>query len=240
MISTDDLAQHGAFLRATCRALLHDEHGAEDVAQSTFLALLERRAGVADLRAFGARVAQNLARKARRSAGRRAAREERVAREAAPVAGADDGREELLRAVTDAVLALEEPLRSTVLSRYYDGRGTSEIAEREGVPLGTVKSRLARALARLRERLDHEQDGGRKAWSLALAGWLGREAAPAAGPAALLGGVFVSTQSKWILGLVGALVLFLGALRLRDAALPSADQERAAATAPDAALVAGE
>ena len=37
---------------------------------------------------------------------------------------------------------------------YFDGQSLSEIAEQLLVPIGTIKSRLARALARLRDELD--------------------------------------------------------------------------------------
>jgi len=40
---------------------------------------------------------------------------------------------------------------------YFDGLSSSEIADRLQIPLGTVKSRMARALGSLRQAL---QDGG--------------------------------------------------------------------------------
>ena len=42
--------------------------------------------------------------------------------------------------------------------RFYDGLSQSQIAERTGIPLGTVKMRMVQALERLRELL--EADGG--------------------------------------------------------------------------------
>lgn len=41
--------------------------------------------------------------------------------------------------------------------RFYEGLSQSEIAERTGVPLGTVKMRMVAALRRLRELLDDEE-----------------------------------------------------------------------------------
>jgi RNA polymerase sigma-70 factor (ECF subfamily) len=44
----------------------------------------------------------------------------------------------------------------TLVVAFFEGLSYPEIAEREGVPLGTIKSRAARALAALREALEAE------------------------------------------------------------------------------------
>jgi RNA polymerase sigma-70 factor (ECF subfamily) len=54
----------------------------------------------------------------------------------------------------DAVLALPLDRRTTIVLRYWARHTPQEIAEIVGVPLGTVHSRLGRALAELRSRLE--------------------------------------------------------------------------------------
>ena len=53
-----------------------------------------------------------------------------------------------------------EPELTTVLTlAYYEGLSCSEIADKLAVPIGTVKSRMARALARLREAIGFHESG---------------------------------------------------------------------------------
>jgi len=56
--------------------------------------------------------------------------------------------------VRKALQALPEVQRLTLEVAFFEGLSYPEIAEREGVPLGTIKSRAARALASLREALE--------------------------------------------------------------------------------------
>jgi RNA polymerase sigma-70 factor, ECF subfamily len=56
--------------------------------------------------------------------------------------------------VRTALGKLSDAQRATLEIAFFEGLSYPEIAEREKVPLGTVKSRAARALAALREALD--------------------------------------------------------------------------------------
>ncbi|MEZ4401119.1 MAG: sigma-70 family RNA polymerase sigma factor [Kofleriaceae bacterium] len=64
-----------------------------------------------------------------------------------PTAGPDRQR------VRAALLELPAEQRAVLELAYFDGRSCSEIAEHLGVPIGTVKSRLAAALGKLRHTL---------------------------------------------------------------------------------------
>jgi len=167
----DDLLAHAAFVRRLARTLLRDPAAADDLAQDTWTAALEHppHAG-AGLRAWLARVARNAAHRRWRTETRRSARETAAARsEALPGADAGPEREEALTRVVDAVRSLDEPHRRVVLARYYEGLAPRAIAEREGIPVETVHTRLQRALERLRGRLGHEGDD----WRASLAAFAG-------------------------------------------------------------------
>lgn len=58
--------------------------------------------------------------------------------------------QERQRWVRDCVARLSGPLRQALILSYYQGLSYSEIAQVLGVPLGTIKSRLHCAIARLR------------------------------------------------------------------------------------------
>jgi RNA polymerase sigma-70 factor, ECF subfamily len=83
---------------------------------------------------------------------------------AAPPAPPEPPAEDALRAVEGgravrALGALPEAQRSIVELCFFEGLGCAEIAERLGIPVGTVKSRLARAVERLRGELGVEAAG---------------------------------------------------------------------------------
>lgn len=60
------------------------------------------------------------------------------------------------RRVQAALARLADDQRQALELAYYGGLSQSELAEHLGVPLGTIKSRMYVALARLRELLDEE------------------------------------------------------------------------------------
>lgn len=246
------LAQHAAFVRTLAQSLVAESHAADDVVQDTWLAALERPPRhVANPRAWLGRIVERFAWRRGRSGDRRRRREEAAARPER-LEAVDEGlaRAEILRRVTDAVLALEEPYRTAVLLRFYEGLEAREIAERTGAPLTTVRSRLQRALARLRERLDREHGGDRRVWCEGLVSLLGGNrladigaggAAGATGASATLGaGAGVATMSVMAKTAVGAAAAAsVGFLLWRTVGLdPDRPASSAGARSAESALVA--
>jgi RNA polymerase sigma-70 factor, ECF subfamily len=68
-----------------------------------------------------------------------------------PATGAEDA--ELRERVVEAIRALPPEQREVLELAYYGGLSQTEIAERTGQPLGTVKTRTRLAAQKLRERL---------------------------------------------------------------------------------------
>lgn len=212
------LAGHAGFLRRLARSLLFDRAAADDVAQRALLLALKRRvAGDGSLRGWLAGVVRNLVRQEGREQQRRTAREERAATpESLPAAIDSAARLELSQRVLAAVQALDEPYRTAVVLRWFDGLKPAAIAKRTGVPVETARTRLKRALEQLRRRLDAGQRGGRVEWGLLLlptalppGGALGSIAASVGLPTFLFlgcGAVAMSGKVKALIGVAVAAV----------------------------------
>jgi RNA polymerase sigma-70 factor (ECF subfamily) len=181
-----------AWLVRIATALLGDRDEAEDLAQEVHLRALGAPPREGKERPWLRRVAQNLAsrwrarRRWRANWERGAAKPDREPSSVELVA-----RVEAQRAVADAVLKLAEADREVVLLRFFDDLAPAAIAARLKLPVETVRTRLKRALARLRERLDAAH-GGREAWSALLAPWMGVATMQSAAKAAIAAGIVVA------------------------------------------------
>src|SRR5438132_10220301 len=147
----EEALAHAQFVRSVARGVLGNDAEAEDVLQDTFVVAWREGPGKPGaLRAWLGTVARRLALDRRRSGARRARRERVAARpETLPAPAEIAAREETRRQLVEAVLALDEPYRATLLWRYYGGKAVDEIALLQDVPAGTVRTRLQRGLARL-------------------------------------------------------------------------------------------
>ena len=197
-----------AYLRAARRLAAHlvrDADEADDIAQESMRVALERPP--APGRAAWPWVAGIVRRLA--WASHRARRRRPATLEVAPRVDADPARltdaVEAARRLLDAVLQLEDPYRNTVILRYVHDLPPPQIATMQDVPLETVRTRLRRGLARLRQVVRRDAGGHGTAWTGALAPLLPRSVAPA------LPTLIGVTVMKKALVAVACLVLLTGA-----------------------------
>jgi RNA polymerase sigma-70 factor (ECF subfamily) len=148
------IARHQQVAFRTAYAVCGDAAEAEDATQEAFVkayrALWRFRRG-APWRPWLLRIVANEARNRRRAAGRR----EHLAAQAAAALRAGPGTtpEYTAAELTAALDRLEAPHREVVLLRHVLELSEAETAAALGCRPGTVKSRLSRGLARLREEL---------------------------------------------------------------------------------------
>jgi RNA polymerase sigma factor (sigma-70 family) len=147
--------------------VLRDDRLAEDAVQDAFLAVW-RTAGA--FRAERAKASTWILTLVHRRAVDVVRREERrrtepldeATRDAATSESAEDeawlGFER--QRVQGALKQLPDTQREAIELAYYGGYSQSELAERLGLPLGTIKSRMFAGLARLRELLDDGAEEG--------------------------------------------------------------------------------
>jgi RNA polymerase sigma-70 factor (ECF subfamily) len=173
---------------AASSRLTSDRQMAEEVVQETFLALWNRAElfdpSVGSLAAWLHTIARNRTVDRLRAAGRRpnllplssAAGDEegdqvaldRLVGAGTVIGGASVGRgpegelaaTELREVLRDALAQLPDAERTAIVLAYREDLTQSEIADKLGWPLGTVKTRTRRALLRLREALAGELGPG--------------------------------------------------------------------------------
>src|SRR5262245_56150659 len=182
LATPQELLEHDAFLRSLARSLVDEAVGADDVVQQAWVTALERPPkrpdSFAPLRAWLAGIVRHVAWNARRGDERRTCHE-RATPPADPVPSTQEvlAQEEARQRVVRAVLRLEEPARSTMLLRFFRQMPPAAIARHFAVPVETVRTRIKRALERLRSELDRDFGGervgrsprdARDAWCAAL------------------------------------------------------------------------
>jgi RNA polymerase sigma factor (sigma-70 family) len=154
--------RHGPMVLGVCHRILADPHDAEDAFQATFLVLV-RKAGSIRVNGNGSvgrwlfGVATRVAVRARADARRRRARErsvlDRLEIQAGEPSIAAVDQAELQSILAEELGKLPARLQAAIVLCDLEGSSHEEAARQLGWPVGTVKSRLSRGRARLRERL---------------------------------------------------------------------------------------
>ncbi|WP_435018079.1 sigma-70 family RNA polymerase sigma factor [Tundrisphaera sp. TA3] len=146
--------RHGPMVLRVARGILDDPHEAQDAFQATFLVLIARARGLWVRDSLGPWLHQA----AHRTASRLRSNVARRRRLNLRVAIADEARrpepaDDSARVLHEEIDRLPERYRAPVVLCDLEGRTHEQAARSLGWPVGTVKSRQARARDRLRDRL---------------------------------------------------------------------------------------
>jgi RNA polymerase sigma-70 factor, ECF subfamily len=142
-------------LRRYARALTRDAEVADDLVQDTLVRALrsEHLFHEGDVRSWLYTILTNLNRNRLRTLARRPTLASIDEGDAPGTPGPESGARDIERALATLV----EDQRAALLLVVLEGLSYREVAEVQGVPIGTVMSRLARARAQLRSYLDGER-----------------------------------------------------------------------------------
>ena len=159
--------RYGRVVFGVLYRLLGAPEPAEEVTQDAFHAVWRKaatyRTDRGAVRTWLLAIARNAAIDWRRTKGKRIEREAAIdeAAELVEEIRVDDRVIASLRAqrVREAVASLPEEQRTVLSLAFWSGLSQTEIAERTGTPLGTVKSRVRLGMAKLRDRLKLEAEG---------------------------------------------------------------------------------
>lgn len=159
--------RYGRVVFGVLYRLLGAPEPAEEVTQDAFHAVWRRAGSYREdrgaVRTWLLAIARNAAIDWRRTKGKRIEREAAIdeAAELVEETRVDDRVIAGLRAerVREAVAALPDEQRTVLSLAFWSGLSQTEIAERTGTPLGTVKSRVRLGMNRLRDRLQQEAEG---------------------------------------------------------------------------------
>jgi RNA polymerase sigma-70 factor (ECF subfamily) len=161
VVSFDDLvARHQGAVRAFLRRLGDDDALADDLAQETFLKAqraLSSYRGEGSLASWLLRIAYREFLSSRRGL-RQANERVGVNDDAAATDGLDEGsarraERSMERDVRRALRVLSDDERAAIAACFYDGLTHEEAAQALEMPLGTLKSHVARAREKLRAPL---------------------------------------------------------------------------------------
>jgi RNA polymerase sigma-70 factor, ECF subfamily len=149
-----DSAHRAAFL------IVHDAGAAEDIAQEAMLAAVRSIDGFDRRRPFRPWLHRIVVNRSLDWLRARARRPEVSAELAGPAVSAATEPDEYPDALSDELMrvlaALDPDERALIVMSHLLGYRSSELGHMLGMPAGTVRTRLARALGRLRELLEAE------------------------------------------------------------------------------------
>ena len=224
--------RHAAMVWNVCRSLIRDRHDAEDAFQATFLILVRKARSLNVVETLGPWlhvVAYRTASSVRASSARRRQVERSAVASlsdpvdtSCPVAAMDLDDDELRASIHAEIRDLPESFRRVFVLCDLEGLSYRDAADRLGIPMGTVQSRLARARLRLRRGLTlrgiHPPDANEANDPLPArilgTTTFGTPPASLIGRAGRLGALIASDPTGWKTGVTGPVqALMNGVLR---------------------------
>ena len=147
-------------LRRYARALTRDAEAADDLVQDTLVRALrsEHLFHGGDIRSWLYTILTNLNRNRLRSLARRPVISPIEDNDAPDASGSEGGARDIARALA----SLGEDQRVALLLVVLEGLSYREVADVQGVPIGTVMSRLARARVQIKAYLEGERPALRR------------------------------------------------------------------------------
>ncbi|WP_370964662.1 RNA polymerase sigma factor [Amycolatopsis sp. cg9] len=152
--------RHGPAVQRLARASLRDPADVDDVVQATFVSAWSGRhtydPDKAGLPAWLLGITRRRVVDLLRARGRRQRDADAIAAAAPAEEGVAESPERVLDrlVVVDGLSRLPDPQREVLQLAFYADLTHTQIAERTGLPLGTVKSHLRRGMQNLRSQLD--------------------------------------------------------------------------------------
>ena len=177
--------RHGPMVRSLCRSLLGDLHEADDAFQATFLVLARRAGSIRDKEAVASwlyGIAYRVCMRIRTEATRRRSLSQHLAERARhdDTTGTAQPAEHIPE-LFEEVARLPDRYRAPIVLCYLEGQTHEQAARALRCPLRTLQTRLLRAKAKLRARL--ERRGLAPTVGLLAAGIATAESSAAVAPA---------------------------------------------------------
>jgi RNA polymerase sigma-70 factor, ECF subfamily len=159
-----------SLLFTVCYRVLNNQEAAEDTLQDVFLQIWEKAPFYDPARgkplAWAVTLTRNMAIDRLRSAQRRQRLQEDIQRESANFEQFDGSSSfdavasvEMSKLVREAIIDLSNDQREAIDLAFFSSLTQMEIAQRLGVPLGTIKARIRRGMIRLRDVLSPRLKG---------------------------------------------------------------------------------
>lgn len=148
--------RYGGLVYNLSARILKDAAEAEEVVQELFVRVWREAAKFdparGEVKSYLVQMARSMAIDRLRSQASRAKREEAYALEAAE-GNPSSSQTEQGRLVRQALSLLPEDERNILAAAYFEGYTQAELAERFGLPLGTVKSKVRQGMQKMKKQL---------------------------------------------------------------------------------------